>query len=104
VVSGFQVKLPGEYSQTSSEYSSIIQAIICGVVLISGAGISIVGPKYLYNFLTYPLDNLSNSQTDNSFGLTTTHHFAHHNGISITAHLKVIHIERAFTSSEVTSE
>jgi len=100
---GFPVKLPGAYFQTSSEYSSIIQAINLGLVLTSGAGISVSGHIYLYNHLTYPLANLSNSHSDNSFGFTTTHHLPHHKGISITAHLKVIHIERAFTSALSTS-
>ncbi len=58
---------------------------------------------YLYNSLTYHLDNLSSSQFDNSFGLTIIPHFQPHSGISITAHLKVIHIESAFTSSLFTS-
>ena len=46
-VSGFPVKLPGAYSPTSLEYSSIIQAIILGLVFTSGAGTSWVGPMYL---------------------------------------------------------
>jgi hypothetical protein len=58
---------------------------------------------YLYNALTYPLDNLSNSPSDNSLGLTIIQPFHPHNGISTTAHLIVIHIERAFTSDLDTS-
>ncbi len=46
-VRGFPVKLPGVYSHTSLEYSSIIQAIIFGLVFTSGAGTSCVGPIYL---------------------------------------------------------
>jgi hypothetical protein len=102
-VRGFPVKLPGEYFHTRLEYSSIIQAIICGVVFTSGAGISCSGPMYLYISLTYHLDNLSSSQDESSFGFTTTHPFPPQRGISITAHLKVIHIESAFTSDLFTS-
>jgi hypothetical protein len=72
-------------------------------VLTSGAGTSCSGHKYLYNSLTYHLDNLSNSVSDNSLGLTIIHHFHHPSGISTTEHLNVIHIERAFTSSLDTS-
>ena len=39
-VRGLPVKLHGEYSHISLEYSSIIQAIIFGLVFTSGAGTS----------------------------------------------------------------
>jgi hypothetical protein len=72
-------------------------------VFTSGAGISTSGHKYLYNSLTYHLESLSNSESDSFFGSTIIQPFHHQSGISATAHLKVIHIERAFTSSKVTS-
>jgi hypothetical protein len=97
------VKLPGEYLPTKLEYSSIIHDIISGVVLTSGAGTSCSGPIYLYICLIYPLLSLSNSHLDNSFGFTIIQPFQPQSGISITAHLNVIHIERAFTSLLLTS-
>jgi Na+/H+-translocating membrane pyrophosphatase len=103
ILSGFQVKLQGEFTQASLEYSSIIQAIICGLVLTSGAGTSVSGHKYLNNSLTYHLESLSNSHDDNSFGFTIIQPFHHQSGISATAVLKVIHIDNAFTSSLETS-
>jgi hypothetical protein len=103
LVRGFPVNEPGEYFQTSIEYSSIIQDIIFGLVLTSGAGTSVSGPIYLYNALTYHLESLSNSPSDNSFGLTIIPHFPPPSGISTTAHFIVIHIERALTSDLDTS-
>lgn len=47
VVSGFPVNDPGENVPTSLEYSSIIHAMILGLVLTSGAGTSVFGPIYL---------------------------------------------------------
>gem|GEM_PF-2573567 len=58
---------------------------------------------YLYNSLTYPLDNLSSSVIDNSFGSTITQPFQPQSGISTTLHLKLIHTDNAFTSSLFTS-
>jgi hypothetical protein len=102
-VSGFHVNDPGEYFHTNNEYSSIIQDMIFGLVLTSGAGTSVSGPIYLYKALTYHLESLSNSPSDNSFGFTIIPHFPPPSGISTTAHLIVIHIERAFTSDLDTS-
>lgn len=100
--SGFPVKLPGEYFPTSLEYSSIIHAIIFGLVFTSGAGTSCSGPMYLYSARTYPRESLSSSPSESSFGFTIIPPFPHPSGISTTEHLKVIHIERAFTSSRLT--
>lgn len=100
---GLPVNEPGEYSPTSSLYSSIIHAMIFEFVFTSGAGISICGPKYLTMERTYHLERRSNSHSESSRGLTTTPHFPPPRGRSKTAHFMLIHMERAFTSSLVTS-
>jgi hypothetical protein len=73
------------------------------LVLTSGAGTSVSGQIYLCINLTYHLESFSNSLSLNSLGFTIIHPLPQPRGISITAHLKVIHIERAFTSDLLTS-
>ena len=68
----------------------------------SGAGISCFSPRYLYSPRIYPRDNLSNSPLDNSLGSTITPPFPPPYGRLATAHLNVIQIDNAFTSSPVT--
>ncbi len=76
--------------------------MICPFVFTSGAGISIFSPKYLCSPLTYPLANLSNSPWDRLVGSTDIPPLAPPYGIPVTQHLKVIQIDKAFTSSKFT--
>ena len=77
--------------------------MICPLVLTSGAGTSCFSPKYLYNPRIYPRDNLSNSPFDKSFGSTIIPPLPPPYGRLATAHLNVIQIDNALTSSAVTS-
>ena len=103
IVRGLPVNDPGENVPTSLLYSSIIQAMIFGLVFTSGAGTSVFGPIYLYSSRTYPRASLSSSPSLSVFGLTMIPHFPHPIGRSTTAHLNVIHIDSALTSSRFTS-
>ena len=53
--------------------------------------------------LAYPLDNLSNSPSDNSRGSAIIPPLPPPKGTPTTPHLKVIHVESALTSSICTS-
>ncbi len=59
--SGFPVITAGDFDPTVFSYSSSIHAIVCELVLTSGAGISFPGPINGANSLMYALEILSSS-------------------------------------------
>ena len=82
---------------------SKIQAISRGLVPTSGAGMSFSGPISLMISVVYRRVIPSSSRSDSCFGSHLTPPFAPPNGIPISAHFQVIHIDSARTSSSVTS-
>ena len=63
---GFPVTIAGVYPWIDP-YASIIQAIVCGFVPRSGAGISVFGPRNLSILRVYLFVKLYNSFFDNLF-------------------------------------
>ena len=100
---GFPVTTPNLLRPFSTENSSAIHAMIWGLVYTSGAGMSFSGPTIGSTARMYPRDNSSNSRGLNSFESTITPPLAPPRGIPTTAHLIVIHMANAFTSSMSTS-
>jgi len=84
-------------------YSSSIQAMICGVVLTSGAGISLVTPTSWAIARMYPRASRSFSPSESTFGSQITPPFPPPRGISTTAVFHVIQVESARTVSTVSS-
>gem|GEM_PF-1713528 len=96
---GFPVITPGLNTPVILLYSSSIHAMICGLVLTSGAGISVSGPINLAIFLIYPLLSFSSSACESFFGLTMIPPFPHPSGKPTTEVLRVIHADNDITSS-----
>ncbi len=85
------------------EYVSIIHAIVCSSVPISGAGTSFSGPMNSISSAVYRRVIRSSSPCDIFFGSQITPPFAPPNGIFTTAHFQVIQLASARTSSSDTS-
>src|SRR4029078_11289305 len=79
-----------------------IHAIVCSLVLTSGAGTSESGPSVPMILDVYRRVSRSSSFRDRREGLQRTPPFAPPNGTSTTAHFHVIHAASARTSSAVT--
>src|ERR1700737_3794104 len=81
----------------------MIQAITCELVLTSGAGISLWGPIMIEISVAERGGGPPRSPGLMLLGAQMTPPFAPPKGMPTTAHFQVIHIDRAFTSSNVTS-
>ena len=79
------------------------QAMIWGVVLTSGAGMSRSGPMRTEISVKNRRLRPSSSRWDSFLGSTLTPPLPPPYGMPTTAHFQVIHIARALTSSSVTS-
>ncbi len=79
------------------------QAMIWGVVLTSGAGMSRSGPMRIEISVKYRRLRPSSSFLESFLGSTVTPPLPPPYGIPTTAHFQVIHIASARTSSSVTS-
>ena len=82
---------------------SIIQAMLWGVVLTSGAGMSRSGPMSTLISVVNRRVSASSSFMESFLGSTMTPPLPPPYGMPTTAHFQVIHIARAFTSSIETS-
>ena len=81
----------------------MIQAMICSLVLTSGAGTSLSGPMASMISAMYRRVSASSSRRDIRVGSHTMPPFPPPKGICATAHFHVIQAARAVTSSSVTS-
>src|SRR2546425_11205179 len=84
-------------------YVSIIHAITCSLVFISGAGMSVSGPNTDNIFAVYLRVIFSSSILDKTFGSHFTAPLAPPKGMFATAHFHVIQAAKALTSSRLTS-
>ena len=85
------------------EYVSIIQAIVCSFVAMSGAGMSFCGPDHRQQLDVKRRVSRSSSPSDSSRGLQRTPPFAPPYGSRRSAHFHVIHIASAAHSPSETS-
>ncbi len=81
----------------------MIQAIVCPLVLTSGAGMSRSWPIRIEISVANRRVMCSSSLSDSSVGLTMIPPLAPPNGMLTTAHFHVIHIDSALTSLRETS-
>jgi hypothetical protein len=81
----------------------MIQAMVCALVLTSGAGMSRSGPMSGLISVVKRRVSPSTSRIESFLGSTTTPPFAPPYGMFTQAHFQVIHIDSALTSSSVTS-
>ena len=81
----------------------MIQAMICGFVPRSGAGMSLSGPISIAISVAYRRVRCSSSVADSVLGSQMTPPLAPPYGSPTTAHFQVISIASARTSSSVTS-
>ena len=84
-------------------YVSIIHAMVCAFVPMSGAGMSRSGPMMSMISDVKRRVMRSTSPSDNLVGSTTTPPLAPPNGMFISAHFHVINMASALTSSIETS-
>jgi hypothetical protein len=83
---------------------SIIQAIVCSLVAMSGAGMSFCGPMIGSSSEVKRRVIFCSSFDESSSGLQRTPPFAPPYGSRRSAHFHVIHIASAAHSPSVTSE
>ena len=81
----------------------MIQAITCGLVLTSGAGMSLWGPMMTLMLVAKRRVRPSSSRCDSCLGSTATPPLPPPKGMPTTAHFQVIHMASARTSLRVTS-
>lgn len=93
---------PGSSWRESSLYSSIIHAMCLLDVFMSGAGTSLSGPITSAIASMYLCYSLFSSASERFSGSTFTPPLAPPNGMSATAHFRVIHVLKAFTFSSFT--
>ena len=103
MVSGLPVTTAGTEYPFAIENVSMIHAIISGVVLTSGAGMSLSGPMTTMISVAYRRVRRSSSPLLSVFGSTMTPPFAPPYGRPARAHFHVIHMASARTSSSVTA-
>ena len=82
---------------------SIIQAIVCSLVAMSGAGMSFCGPMIGSSSEVKRRVIFRSSSSESSFGLQRTPPLAPPYGSRSSAHFHVIHIASAAHSPRVTS-
>jgi hypothetical protein len=99
---GFPVMVPGAWFPVIFSYSSSIHDIVCPSVFTSGAGMSFHGPMCDAIAFAQPRLIASSSFLESVFGSTVIPPFPPPYGIPATAHLRLIHVARAFTSSKST--
>ena len=99
---GFPVTTSGTAYPFCIEYVSIIQAIVCSSVAMSGAGMSSCGP--ITDIISAVKRRVSrwSSAADSSRGLQRTPPLAPPYGSRSSAHFQVIHIASAAHSPSVT--
>ncbi len=100
---GFPVTTSGTAWPTSIEYVSIIHAIVCSFVAMSGAGMSICGPITSTSSDVNRRVSRSSSGRDIARGSQRMPPFAPPYGRRTSAHFHVIHIASAAHSPSETS-
>ena len=99
---GLPVTTAGTVWPLCIEKVSIIQAMVCEFVYMSGAGISRSGPRMIEISEVKRRVMRSSSSCDSDLGSTVIPPLAPPKGMLTTAHFHVIHIASALTSSIVT--